>query len=96
MSYRRVYIGTFKGDRNLAAEINLFKETVVPALTARGATSLEMIQTDSNKFVGTATYPDKTTADANPDEIQALRKKIIELFNLTDIEIYEGMAVVGL
>ena len=52
MSYRRVYIGTFKGDRDLAAEINLFKETVVPALTARGATSLEMIRTDSNKFVG--------------------------------------------
>ena len=75
MSYRRVYIRTFKGDRDLAAEINLFKETVVPALTARGATSLEMIQTDSNKFVGTATYLDKTTADANPDEIQALRKK---------------------
>ena len=96
MSYRRVYIGTFKSDRDLAAEINLFKETVVPALTARGATSLEMIQTDSNKFVGTATYPDKITADANPDEIQALRKKIIELFSLTDIEIYEGMAVVGL
>ena len=96
MSYRRVYIGTFKGDRDLAVEINLFKETVVPALTARGATSLEMIQTDSNKFVGTATYPDKITADANPDEIQALRKKIIELFSLTDIEIYEGMAVVGL
>ena len=96
MSYRRVYIGTFKGDRDLTAEINLFKETVVPAMTARGATSLEMIQTDSNKFVGTATYPDKITADANPDEIQALREKIIELFSLTDIEIYEGMAVVGL
>ena len=95
MSYRRVYTGTFKGDRDLAAEINLFEETVVPALTARGATSLEMIQTDSNKFVGTAIYPDQATADVNPDEIQALRKKIIELFNLTDIEIYEGMAVVG-
>ena len=65
-------------------------------MTARGANSLETIQTDSSKFVGTATYPDKTTANANLDEIQALRKKIIELFNLTDIEIYEGMAVVGL
>mgnify|MGYP001228679598 CR=1 FL=1 len=96
MSYRRVYIGTFKGDRDLAAEITLFKETVVPAVTARGATSLEMVQTDNNKFVGTATYPDKATADANSDEIQSLRKKVIELFNLNEIEIYEGVAIVGL
>ena len=96
MSYRRVIIGTFKADRDLAAEINLFKETVVPAFTARGATSLEMIQTDSNKFVGTATYPDKTTADANPDELGTFRKKIIELFSLTDVEIYEGITIVGL
>ena len=96
MSYRRVIIGTFKADRDLAAEINLFKETVVPAFTARGATSLEMIQTDSNKFVGTATYPDKITADANPDELETFRKKIIELFSLTDVEIYEGMTIVGL
>ena len=96
MSYRRVIIGTFKGERDLAAEINLFKETVVPAFTARGATSLEMIQTDSNKFVGTATYPDKTTADANLDELQTFRKRIIEQFGLTDVEIYGGTAIVGL
>ena len=96
MSYRRIIIATFKADRDLAAEINLFKETVVPAFTARGATSLEMIQTNSNKFVGTATYPDKTTADANPDELKNFRKKIIELFSLTHVEIYEGMAIVGL
>ena len=96
MSYRRVFIGKFQGDRDLDAEINFFKETVVPTMTARGATSVEMVQTENDMFVATATYPDNTTADANPEEIQALRKGIIEAFNLNTIDAYGGTSVVGL
>ena len=96
MSHRRVFIGKFQGDRDLDAEIKYFKETVVPIVTARGATSVEMVQTENEIFLATAVYPDKTTADANPEEIQALRKGIIEAFNLNIIDSYGGTSVVGL
>ena len=38
MSYRRVFMGKFQGDRDRDAEIKYFKETVVPIMAARGAT----------------------------------------------------------
>ena len=96
MSYRRVFMGKFLGDRDRDAEIKYFKETVVPIVTARGATSVEMVQTENDMFVATATYPDNTTADANPEEIQALRKGIIEAFNLNTMDAYGGTSVVGI
>ena len=64
MSHRRVFIGKFQGDRDLDAEIKYFKETVVPIVTARGATSVEMVQTENDIFLATAIYPDKSTAAA--------------------------------
>ena len=96
MSHRRVFIGKFKGDRDLDAEIKYFKDTVVPIVTARGATSVEMVQTENETFLATVVYPDKATADANPQEIQALRKGIIEAFNLNTMDAYGGTSVAGL
>ena len=96
MSYRRVFMGKFQGDRDLDAEIKYFKETVVPIMAARGATSAEMVQTENEIFLATAVYPDKTTAVANPKEIQALRKGIIEAFNLNTMDAYGGTSVVGI
>ena len=76
--------------------IKYFKETVVPIMATRGATSAEMVQTENDLFLATAIYPDKTTADANPEEIQALRKGIIEAFNLNTMDAYGGTSVVGI
>ena len=95
MAYRRVFVGTFQGDRNLGFERSFFEETIVPAMRIRGALSVEMVQTDNNRFVATATYPDENTADANPDGIKALRKNIIETFNLDTMDAYGGTTVVG-
>ena len=96
MSYRRVFMGKFLGDRDRDAEIKYFKETVVPIMAARGATSAEIVQTEDDLFLATAIYPDKTTADANPEEIQAIRKGIIEAFNLNTMDAYGGTSVVGI
>ena len=96
MSYRRVFMGKFLGDRDRDAEIKYFKETVVPIMAARGATSAEIVQTENDLFLATAIYPDKTTADANPKEIQALRNGIIEAFNLNTMDAYGGTSVVGI
>ena len=96
MSYRRVFMGKFLGDRDQDAEIKYFKETVVPIMAARGATSVEIIQTENDLFLATAIYPDEATADANPEEIQALRKGIIEAFNLNAMDAYGGTSVVGI
>jgi len=95
MTYRRIFVGTFQGDRDLGFERDFFEETIVPAMRERGATSVEMVQTDNNRFVATATYRDQNIADANPDGIQALRKNIIEAFNLDTMEAYGGTTVVG-
>ena len=96
MSYRRVFMGKLLGDRDRDAEIKYFKETVVPIMAARGATSAEIVQTENDLFLATAIYLDKITADANPEEIQALRKEIIEAFNLNNMDAYGGTSVVGI
>lgn len=95
MAYRRVFTGTFQGARNHDAEVKFFKETIVPAMRARGAISVEMVQTNDNMFLATATYPDQETADANPNGIQALRKSIIEEFNLDAMHPCGGISVLG-
>lgn len=95
MTYRRVFTGTFQGNRDRDAEVKFFKETIVPAMRARGAVTVEMVQTNDDMFLATATYPDQKTADANPDGIQALRKSIIEEFNLDAMHPYGGTSVVG-
>ena len=95
MTYRRVFTGTFQGARDLGAEVEFFKETVVPAMRARGALTVEMVQTNDKMFLATATYPDQETADADPDGIQELRKSIIQAFNLDAMHPYGGITVVG-
>ena len=95
MTYRRVFIGTFQGDRAWPSEVKFFEETIVPAMKARGAISTEMIHDNGNMFVATATYEDQETADANPEGIQALRKNIIEAFNLDRMDAYGGTILRG-
>jgi hypothetical protein len=95
MTYRRIFIGTFQGDRDWAEEVRFFKEIIVPAMKTRGATSTEMIQGGNNTFVATATYSDQETADADPEGIQSLRKSIIEAFNLNRMDAFGGTTVVG-
>ena len=55
MTYRRVFIGTFQGDRDWSSEVKFFEETIVPAMKARGAISTEMINDNGDMFVATAT-----------------------------------------
>ena len=55
MTYRRVFIGTFQGDRDWSSEVKFFEETIVPAMKARGAISTEMIHDNGDMFVATAT-----------------------------------------
>ncbi len=95
MTYRRVFIGTFQGDRDWSSEVKFFEETIVPAMKARGAISTEMIHDNGDMFVATATYEDQETADANPGGIQALRKSIIEEFNLDRMDAYGGTILKG-
>ena len=80
MTYRRVFIGTFQGDRDWSSEVKFFEET---------------IHDNGDMFVATATYEDQETADANPGGIQALRKSIIEEFNLDRMDAYGGTILKG-